>query len=118
MPYVLELSLHRPTLISALHSLVSLVENARTSSNATSNWDIPDPSLTTLGQEQARSIPLTYPKLFGNADVLLSSPLRRTVQTALAGFPDLAKGKVPLEIWPDLYVIARIHLATLSLSHC
>jgi len=66
------------------------------------DWTIKDPSLTPLGRQQASSIPIAYPHLFQTADVVLTSPLRRTVQTTLWGFPKLKEKNVPLEIRPEL----------------
>lgn len=56
---------------------------------------------------------MAYPKLYNRlletSGSILTSPLRRTVQTTLLGFPELDNkeqqnnhGRVKLEIWPDL----------------
>lgn len=72
------------------------------SSNVACDWSIPDPHLTELGREQASSLPSTYPKLYDHANVILTSPMRRTLETTLLGFPKLVEGGVPLEVLPDL----------------
>lgn len=58
--------------------------------------------MTQLGREQALSLSKTYPNLYDNADVVLSSPLKRTIETVLLGFPKLGEGRLPVEILPDL----------------
>lgn len=77
-------------------------------SNVAGDWSIHDPSLTSLGRQQAAMLPLAYPDLYDTiceqAGVIMTSPLRRTVQTTLLGFPKLKETRVRLEIWPDLYV--------------
>ena|SRR5277367_3355271 len=55
--------------------------------SVTWNYNIPDPPLTADGETQARSIPNKYPFLFESPrPLLVSSPLRRTLQTSLLGF--------------------------------
>lgn len=74
-----------------------------THSNVINDWSIPDPHLTKLGKEQAQAIPTTYPALFDHVDTILSSPMRRTIETTLIGFPRLEKDKrVKLELLPEL----------------
>ncbi|KAF4434119.1 Histidine phosphatase superfamily clade-1 [Fusarium acutatum] len=46
---------------------------------------LPDTDLTPLGQEQARGLISKCPKL-ANVDLIVSSPLRRTLQTTLLAF--------------------------------
>ena len=60
--------------------------------------------MTALGEQQASSLPQAYPNLYSSSDVILTSPLRRTIQTTLVGFPLLRDQGVPLELWPDLCV--------------
>ena len=51
-------------------------------------------------------LPLAYPDLYERlceaGGVIMTSPLRRTVQTTLLAFPKLKETRVGLEIWPDL----------------
>jgi len=54
--------------------------------STTYDYSIPDPPLTLLGETQCRSIPSKYPSLFTAAPLLVASPLRRTLTTALLGF--------------------------------
>jgi len=90
--------------LTSIHCHHELVRQLTVSinSNVVNDWSIPDPHLTELGREQALSLSKTYPKLFDNADVILSSPLKRTIETALLGFPKLGEGRIPVELLPDL----------------
>jgi broad specificity phosphatase PhoE len=55
-------------------------------------YPFPDPPLTPVGLEQASAITVDF-----KPDLVVASPMRRTIQTALIAF-----GSCPLEIWPDL----------------
>ena len=55
-----------------------------------------DPVLTSLGESQARALRTSFPY---KPSLVLASPLRRTIQTALLG---LASSHTPLELDPDL----------------
>lgn len=50
------------------------------------NLHLPDPGLTPLGEEQARGLISRFLGL-ANVQLIVSSPLRRTIQTALLAFP-------------------------------
>lgn len=54
--------------------------------SVTFDYSIHDPSLTSLGESQARAVGQTYPSLLTSNALLVSSPLRRTIQTALLAF--------------------------------
>ena len=58
--------------------------------SSTYDYSVPDPPLTSLGEQQARSISETYPFLSPSSSstsiLLVSSPLRRALQTSLLGF--------------------------------
>lgn len=63
------------------------------------NYSHPDPPLTQLGHQQASNTHTPKP------DLILVSPMTRTVQTALIVFDQLlntSPPKVELQIWPDL----------------
>ncbi|KAJ4129115.1 hypothetical protein NW768_007646 [Fusarium equiseti] len=55
------------------------------------NHDLPDPELTLLGEEQARALTTRFPEL-ANVELIVSSPLQRTIQTALLAFPSKLEG--------------------------
>ncbi|GAA6038322.1 hypothetical protein JCM8097_003943 [Rhodosporidiobolus ruineniae] len=69
-----------------------------------------DPELTSRGVTQCAAIPSSYPTFFNSLDpettVILTSPLRRTMQTTMLGFSSLLPGKaekpIPLVILPQL----------------
>ncbi|EGP88517.1 uncharacterized protein MYCGRDRAFT_40001 [Zymoseptoria tritici IPO323] len=50
------------------------------------NYNIPDPTLTELGLEQTSTFAREFPH-HGNVSVILSSPMTRTLETALLCFP-------------------------------
>ncbi|XDG09373.1 hypothetical protein ABKA04_008988 [Annulohypoxylon sp. FPYF3050] len=53
---------------------------------ADSLHQVPDAQLTPLGKKQAASLSRLIPNLQQEADVVISSPLRRTLQTTYLGF--------------------------------
>ena len=55
-------------------------------SSSTYEYSVPDPPLTSLGEQQARLIRENYPFLLNSSAFLVSSPLRRTLQTSLLAF--------------------------------
>jgi broad specificity phosphatase PhoE len=55
-------------------------------SSATYDYSVHDPALTTLGVSQARAVAQRNPSLLTSSALLVSSPLRRTLQTALLAF--------------------------------
>lgn len=64
------------------------------------NRQIHDPSLTDKGREQCRASCKAFP-FHGNVELILVSPLRRTIQTALLVLePEFAKGMCALAV-PD-----------------
>ncbi|KIL92243.1 hypothetical protein FAVG1_04651 [Fusarium avenaceum] len=65
------------------------------------NHHLPDPELTPLGEEQARSLCAKYPKL-ANVQLIVSSPLRRTLQTALMAFPSQLEGGLQVLALPEM----------------
>jgi broad specificity phosphatase PhoE len=66
-------------------SRIIIVRHAESVHNVTKDFSQLDPSLTSLGVEQASSISQELPSA-GNIAAIISSPLRRAIQTALAGF--------------------------------
>lgn len=56
--------------------------------NVEDDYSIPDAPLTDLGKRQASRLPGLTPELQQTAQVILSSPLRRTLQTVSLGFSD------------------------------
>jgi broad specificity phosphatase PhoE len=64
-------------------------------------WPERDPPLTSQGLLDAAAISMSF-----EPDLIISSPMTRTIQTAFAAFPSLVHSPsetIPaLEIWPDL----------------
>ncbi|KAK2590924.1 hypothetical protein QQS21_011385 [Conoideocrella luteorostrata] len=60
-----------------------------------------DPELTSLGEEQARALGAGFPEV-ENIQLILSSPLKRAIQTALLGFPAQIEGGLQVLPWPEI----------------
>src|SRR4051812_16152334 len=67
-------------------STIYLVRHAESEHNVSKDFSHLDPPLTTLGHTQAAQLVSTFPHPEQIA-VILSSPLRRAIQTSLTGFP-------------------------------
>lgn len=65
------------------------------------NHGLPDPELTPLGEEQARALTTRFPEL-ANVELIVSSPLRRTIQTALLAFPSKLEGGMQVLALPEV----------------
>ncbi|KAF5659332.1 histidine phosphatase clade-1 [Fusarium denticulatum] len=65
------------------------------------NHDLPDPELTPLGEEQAKALTTRFPEL-ANVELILSSPLQRTIQTALLAFPLKLKAGMKVLAWSEV----------------
>ncbi|KAF4435881.1 hypothetical protein F53441_13389 [Fusarium austroafricanum] len=65
------------------------------------NHHLPDPALTVLGEEQARTLIARFPDL-ANVQLIVASPLRRTIQTALLAFPSQIEGGQQVLAWPEI----------------
>ncbi|KAL9572360.1 hypothetical protein ACKAV7_003561 [Fusarium commune] len=70
---------------------------------------LPDPDLTPLGEEQARGLLSKFPEL-ANVDLIVSSPLRRTLQTTLLAFPS--------QLGPGLQIVALPEVQEVSDMNC
>lgn len=66
-------------------STVHLVRHAESEHNISKDFSQLDPPLTTLGHTQAAQLVTTFPHP-GRIAAILSSPLRRAIQTSIAGF--------------------------------
>ena len=75
--------------VSAGTKRVLFVRHAEGVHNATENWDIPDPELTEKGAGQAQELraALAAQGVFQELELIVVSPLRRTLRTALLAFP-------------------------------
>lgn len=68
---------------------------------STANQSIHDPSLTPLGIQQCHTLTSTFPHT-SSIDLLVASPLRRTLYTALYSFPSKATSGIPLIALPEI----------------
>ncbi|RYP13931.1 hypothetical protein DL767_010523 [Monosporascus sp. MG133] len=76
----------------APNSRIILVRHGQAEHNVSLDYYIPDAPLTPLGRKQAATLARMIPDLQAEAELIASSPLRRTLQTALLGFgPALAR---------------------------
>ncbi|KAF5714045.1 histidine phosphatase superfamily clade-1 [Fusarium mundagurra] len=72
---------------------------------------LPDTDLTPLGQEQAKGLISKCPEL-ANVDLIVSSPLRRTLQTTLLAFsPQLERG-VQIVALPEVQEVSDMNCDT------
>ncbi|KAI4142245.1 MAG: hypothetical protein L6R39_005022 [Caloplaca ligustica] len=72
---------------------IHLVRHAQAVHNlTTANQHMHDPPLTSFGEQQCRELSARFPH-HSSIDLLVSSPLRRTMQTTLIAFkPELSRG--------------------------
>ena len=84
----------------AVIPLVHIIRHGQALHNVTHGYPYRDPPLTDAGFEAAKKIEL--PAI---PDLIVISPMTRTIQTALKAFPSIL-GSVPfqaeVQIWPDL----------------
>ncbi|KAI1762086.1 phosphoglycerate mutase-like protein [Hypoxylon sp. FL1150] len=67
-------------------SRLILTRHAQAEHNVDLDYSIPDAPLTPLGKKQAASLSRQIPSLQKEADLIVSSPLRRTLQTTALGW--------------------------------
>ncbi|KAF2275769.1 phosphoglycerate mutase-like protein [Westerdykella ornata] len=67
-------------------SIIHLVRHAESEHNVSKDFSQPDPPLTPLGHAQASQLITSFPHPERIA-LILTSPLRRAIQTSLAAFP-------------------------------
>ncbi|KAI1636533.1 histidine phosphatase superfamily [Biscogniauxia mediterranea] len=70
----------------APNSRLILTRHAQAEHNVDLDYSIPDAPLTPLGKKQAASLAHQIPQLQQEAEVIISSPLRRTLQTTSLGW--------------------------------
>ena len=80
------------------HASSNAVNSSRIHNVSVANHGIVDPPLTPFGEEQCRTLAETFPH-HSSVDLLVCSPLRRTINTTLLGFgSEIASGAVPAVI--------------------
>lgn len=70
----------------APNSRLILTRHAQAEHNVDLDYSIPDAPLTPLGKKQAASLARLIPELQQQADLVVSSPLKRTLQTTKLGW--------------------------------
>jgi broad specificity phosphatase PhoE len=83
---------------------IFFIRHAEAQHNATFDYTIPDPRLTRNGGKQAQRLKNAIPAdALANVQLIVSSPLRRTIQTTMLAFNRLFEWQhVPLILRPDL----------------
>ncbi|KAJ7766607.1 phosphoglycerate mutase-like protein [Mycena metata] len=77
---------------------IHILRHGQAIHNVQRGYPLRDPPLTAQGLAEARAVSLSF-----QPDLIICSPMTRTIQTALATFPHLlAQNPASLEIWPDL----------------
>ncbi|KAF1957033.1 phosphoglycerate mutase family protein [Byssothecium circinans] len=85
---------------------ISLVRHAQGYHNLHRDYTLLDPLLTPLGKQQCAELSSKFPH-HATVDLVIASPLRRTVQTAAYSFgPTLARSEVPFILHPALQEVA------------
>jgi broad specificity phosphatase PhoE len=88
----------------ATKSTIYLVRHAESAHNVSKDFNHRDPGLTETGFAQAAALAETFPALT-SIGVILSSPLTRTIETALAAYSGILskeEGAAKLILDPDL----------------
>ncbi|KAA8909674.1 histidine phosphatase superfamily [Sphaerosporella brunnea] len=75
--------------------LVTLVRHGQAEHNVDERYYLRDPYLTPLGEQQCMTLPARFPQEPA-VDLLVTSPLKRTIQTTILGFPDPIAAGVPV----------------------
>ncbi|KAI4526015.1 phosphoglycerate mutase-like protein [Schizophyllum commune Loenen D] len=94
-------------MVKATEKRIYLTRHAQAEHNVADDYTIHDAPLTALGREQAAKLHAdTKDNIQQTADLLVTSGLRRTMQTAIIGYPELRKrleaaGK-PVVVLPQL----------------
>ena len=81
--------------------LITLVRHGQAHHNVNTQYHLHDPYLTAEGESQCRTIPDRFPAN-PPVDLLVTSPLKRTIQTTLIGFPAQIASGAPIIALPEL----------------
>ncbi|KAJ7453085.1 phosphoglycerate mutase-like protein [Mycena latifolia] len=79
---------------------IHILRHGQAIHNVQRGYPLRDPPLTDQGLAEASAVSMSF-----QPDLIICSPMVRTIQTTLAVFPDLLSpghSKTALEIWPDL----------------
>jgi len=84
-------------------SRIHIIRHGESQHNIQRDYPHPDPPLTKRGQGATKAISLPFAP-----DLILISPMTRTIQTAMNLFPWMheahrsSRGSIPVHVWPDL----------------
>ncbi|KAG5438178.1 hypothetical protein PCANB_003029 [Pneumocystis canis] len=101
---------------------VYIIRHAQAEHNLTKNYDLKDPKLTDFGKDQARMLLLNFEQL-KQVELIISSPMNRTIETVLIAFDGLLALKnttnsnhslIPLIILPELQETSNKNCDTCS----
>jgi len=79
---------------------ICIIRHGEAVHNVHHGYAFPDPPLTERGYQEASAISLDF-----KPDLILVSPMRRTIETAFAAFTPAffdTRESLPIEVWPDL----------------
>ncbi|KAF8314941.1 phosphoglycerate mutase-like protein [Clavulina sp. PMI_390] len=98
--------------------ILHLTRHAQAEHNVDDDYSIPDAPLTALGREQSAKLnSLTAQNIQQTADLLVSSPLSRTLQTTILGFPAL-RAKLEADLGPTKGIIPLSRLQEVNSFPC
>jgi broad specificity phosphatase PhoE len=99
------------------HQIIHVFRHGEAAHNVDARTDIQDPLLTLLGEEQAIKIPETY-LLLHRPTLILVSPLRRCIQSALYAFhPDF--NQMAMKYFSKIpRILAMPHLQEITENPC
>ncbi|PUU75615.1 histidine phosphatase superfamily [Tuber borchii] len=86
--------------------IITLVRHGEGQHNATRNFQIHDALLTPLGETHCHELSKEFPSE-PPVDLLVSSPLRRTIQTTLLGFKKQVESGVKVELLAELQEVGK-----------
>ncbi|KAJ3989543.1 histidine phosphatase superfamily [Lentinula detonsa] len=72
-----------------MSKVIHLTRHAQAEHNVDEDYSIPDPPLTPLGRRQSEELYAQTAELQQSADLLVTSPLKRTLQTTIIGYRGL-----------------------------
>ena len=81
--------------------IITLVRHGQAHHNINCNYHLHDPYLTPLGEAQCQELSKEFPSE-PPVDLLVSSPLKRTIQTTLFGFKKQVESGAKVELLAEL----------------
>ena len=81
--------------------IITLVRHGQAEHNVSRDFQVQDTSLTALGEAQCHELSREFPSK-PPVGLLVSSPLRRTIQTTLLGFKKQIESGIKVELLAEL----------------